>query len=45
MKEKKRSSKTIDIVSYVLKVNENCVTCVFVVISGHQSHLKVCKLA
>ena len=30
MKEQK-SSKTIDIVSYALKVSENCVTCVFVV--------------
>ena len=28
---KKRSSKTIDIVSYALKVGENGVTCVFVV--------------
>ena len=32
MKEKKRSSKTIDIVSYALKVSANGVTCVFV---GH----------
>ena len=31
MKEQKRSSKITDIVSYVLKVSENCVTCVFVV--------------
>ena len=32
MKEqKKRSSKTIDIVSYALNVSENGVTCVFVV--------------
>ena len=33
MKEQKRSSKTIDIVSYALnlKVSENGVTCVFVV--------------
>ena len=34
MKEQKKSSKTIDIVSYVsyaLKVSENGVTCVFVV--------------
>ena len=31
MKEQKKSSKTIDIVSYALKVNENGVTCVFVV--------------
>ena len=28
---KRRSSKTIDIVSYALKVSENGVTCVFVV--------------
>ena len=31
MKEQKRSSKTIDIVSYALKVSENGVTCVFIV--------------
>ena len=31
MKEQKRSSKTIDIVSYALKVSVNGVTCVFVV--------------
>ena len=31
MKEQKKSSKTIDIVSYALKVGENGVTCVFVV--------------
>ena len=31
MKEQKRSSKTIDIVSYALKVSENGVTCMFVV--------------
>ena len=31
MKEEKRSSKTIDIVSYALNVSENGVTCVFVV--------------
>ena len=31
MKEQKRSSKTIDIDSYALKVSENGVTCVFVV--------------
>ena len=30
-RSKKRSSKTIDIVSYALKVSENGVTCVFVV--------------
>ena len=44
-KEQKKASKTINIVSYALKVSENGVTCVFVVISGHQTHLKVCKLA
>ena len=31
MKEQKTSSKTIDIVSYTLKVSEKGVTCVFVV--------------
>ena len=31
MKAQKRYSKTIDIVSYALKVSENGVTCVFVV--------------
>ena len=31
MKEKKRSSKTIDIVSHALEVSVNGVTCVFVV--------------
>ena len=31
MKQQKRASKTIDIVSYALKVSENGVTCVFVV--------------
>ena len=30
MKEQKQSSKTIDIVSYALKVSVNGVTCVFV---------------
>ena len=30
MKEQKRSSKTIDIVSYALKVSVNGVMCVFV---------------
>ena len=44
MKAQKRSSKTIDIVSYALKVTENGVTCVFVVHFSHQTHLKVCKL-
>ena len=31
IKEPKKSSKTIDIVSHVLKASENGVTCVFVV--------------
>ena len=31
MKEQKKASKIIDIVSYSLKVSENGVTCVFVV--------------
>ena len=31
MKEQKRSSKSIDIVSYALEVSVNGVTCVFVV--------------
>ena len=31
MKEQKRCSKTIDIVSYGLKMSVNSVTCVFVV--------------
>ena len=37
MKEQKRSSKTIDIVSYASKVSVNGVTCVFV---GHPTHFK-----
>ena len=45
----KKSSITIDIVSYSLQVSVNGVTCVFVVhfrlFSGHQTHFKVCKLA
>ena len=32
MKEQKRSSKTIDIVSYALKMSVNGVTCVFVIL-------------
>ena len=44
MKEQKRSSKTIDIVSYALKISVNGVICVCSPISGHQAHLKVCKL-
>ena len=38
MKEQKKSSKTIDIVSYASNVSVNGVTCVFVI--GHQTHLK-----
>ena len=41
MKEQKRSSKTIDIVSYALKVSVNGVTCVFVVFSGQKIHLNL----
>ena len=40
---KKRSSKTIDIVSYALKVSVNGVKCVFV--AHFRAHVKVCKLA
>ena len=40
---KKRSSKTVDIVSYALKVGVNGDICV--TISGHQAHPKVRKLA
>ena len=44
-KQKKRSSKTIDIVSYALKVSVNGVTCVFVVLFRQKRTFKVCKLA
>ena len=41
----KRSSKTIDIVSYALEASVNGVTCVCMTsISGNQTHFKVCKL-
>ena len=40
MKEQKRSSKTIDIVSYALKVSVNGVICVFVVLFRSKIHLK-----
>ena len=41
MKEQKWSSKTIDIVSYALKVNVNGVTCVFTKsFSGKKIQLK-----
>ena len=36
MKEQKKVLKTIDIVSYALKVSENGVTCVFVLCSPFQ---------
>jgi len=45
MKEQKRSYKTIDIVSYPLKVSINGVTCVFVVHFRSLDTFKVCKLA
>ena len=38
------SFKTIDFVSYALKVNVNGVMCVMSIL-GHQAHLKFCKLA
>ena len=37
MKEQKKSSKTIDIVSFALKVSVNGVICVF---SGHQAQFE-----
>ena len=46
MKEQKGSSKTIDIVSYALKVSVNGVTYVFVVLfRSKKIHFKVCELA
>ena len=45
MNEQKRSSKTIDIVSYALEVYVNGVTCVFVVHFRSSDTFKVCKLA
>ena len=44
MKEQKRSSKTIDIVSYALKVSVNGVKCVFVVLFRSKNTFKVCEL-
>ena len=41
----KRPSKTIDIVSYALKVGVNGVTCVFIVHFRSSDTFKVCKLA
>ena len=45
MKEQKRASKTIDIVSYALKQSVNGVTCVFVVLFRSKGTFKVCELA
>ena len=39
------ASKTIDVVSYALKVCVNGFTSVFVVHFRNQTHFKVCKLA
>ena len=39
-KKKKRSSKTIDIVSYALKVSVNGVKCVFVAHFHHQAQFE-----
>ena len=36
---KKRSSKTIDIVSYALKVNVNGITCVFLVLFRSKKYI------
>ena len=45
LKEKKRSSKTIDIVSYALKVSVYGVTCVLVVLFRTKNTFKDCELA
>ena len=45
MKEQKRSSKTIDIVSYAFEVGVNGVTCVFVVHFTSSDTFKVGKVA
>ena len=46
MKEQKGSSKTIDVVSYTLKVSVNGVICVFVVLfRTSEMFIKFCKLA
>ena len=45
MKEQKKSSKTIDVVSYALKVSINGVTCVFVVLFRSKNTYNVCELA
>ena len=43
--ERAKSSKTIDIISYALKVSVNGVTCVFVVLFSSKNTFKVCELA
>ena len=45
MKEQKRSSKIIDIVSYASNVSVNGDTCVFVVHVRLSDTFKVCELA
>ena len=45
MKAQNRSSKTIDIVSYALKVSVNGVRYVFVVLFRSRNTFKVCELA
>ena len=45
MKEQKKSSKTIDIVSCVLKVSINGVTYMLVVLFRSKNTFKVCELA
>ena len=42
LRSQKRSSKTIDIVIYALKVSVNGVTCVFVVLFRSKKTFKVC---
>ena len=44
LRSKKRSSKTIDIVSFASNVSVNGVTCVFVVHFRSSDTFKVCKL-
>ena len=45
MKEQKRSSKTINIVSYALKVSVHYVTCAFVAHFRSLDTFNVCKVA
>ena len=42
--ERAKSSKTIDIVSYALKVSVNGLTCVFVLYISGKKIFKVCEL-